>query len=345
MNDIKNNSEKSCIHSIFLYLATSILNNLKLNIMKKIYILALVLGAFSFSSYAQTELTDDFESYTLGPISAQSPHWRNWSGVDGGSDDANVVDDESLSGLQSVLISGNGLTDLILLVPSAPISGVYTIEFNALIPAGKSGYFNMQAALTPEGTAWEQALMGGNVYFNCDGSTPGIGGVTGVIDCSVFDQSFTFPEDQWFKVDCIYDIDAQTWDMYIDNVQFIFDAPFAFGPQVFIELAGLDFYSASTNNEMFIDDIELYNGIKPLGVEDFSATNFSVYPNPVKDMLNIKSSASVDNVTVYDILGKVVLQENPGTISPAINMSNLSSGSYLVQVTIGNSSKTVKVLK
>jgi hypothetical protein len=62
-------------------------------------------------------------------------------------------------------------------------------------------------------------------------------------------------------------------------------------------------------------------------------------------MLNIKSTSAVDNVTVYDILGKVVLQENPGTISPAINMSNLASGSYLVKVTIGDSSKTVKILK
>jgi len=314
--------------------------------MKKIYVLALILGAFSFSSNAQVELTDDFEAYNLGPISAQAPHWRTWGGVDGGSDDANVVDDESLSGLQSVYISDNGLADLILLVPSAPISGVYSIEFNALIPAGQAGYFNMQAALTPEGSAWVQALMGGNVYFNCDGASGGIGGVTGVIDCSVFDQSFTYPEDQWFKVTCVYDIDSQAWDMYIDDVQFVFAYPFAFGAQVFIELAGLDFYSASAANQMFIDDVTLYNGdITTVGVDEFSADKFSVYPNPVKDMLNIKSSTAVDNITVYDLLGKVVLQENPGKISPAINMSNLASGSYLVKVTIGDSSKTVKVLR
>ena len=315
--------------------------------MKKIYVLAFILGAFSFSSNAQQELADDFETYNLGPISAQAAHWRTWGGVDGGSDDANVVDDESLSGLQSVYIPDNELTDLILLVPSAPISGVYSIEFNALIPAGQAGYFNMQAALTPEGSAWVQALMGGNVYFNCDGASGGIGGVTGVIDCSAFDQTFTYPEDQWFKVDCVYDIDNQVWDMYIDDVQFVFSYPMEFGTQVFIELAGLDFYSASPLNQMFIDDVVLYNGdiTQSAGTDDFSADKFSVYPNPVKDMLNIKSASAVDNVTVYDLLGKVVLQENPGTISPAINMSNLASGSYLVKVTIGNSSNTVKVLK
>ncbi|HAV55400.1 MAG TPA: T9SS C-terminal target domain-containing protein, partial [Aequorivita sp.] len=35
----------------------------------------------------------------------------------------------------------------------------------------------------------------------------------------------------------------------------------------------------------------------------------------------------------------------PGAISPKVDMSGLSSGAYLVQVTIGNATKTVKVLK
>ncbi|AFL79909.1 hypothetical protein Aeqsu_0396 [Aequorivita sublithincola DSM 14238] len=315
--------------------------------MKKTYVLALLLVAFTFSSYAQVELTDDFESYTLDPISAQAPQWRPWSGVDGGADDANVVDDEANSGLQSVLIPGNVLTDLILLVPSAPTSGMYTIQFQAFIPTGKSGYFNMQAALTPEGTAWNQALMGGNVFFNCDGASGGLGTIDespAGQECTISAASFAYPEDQWFKVDCVYDLDAQTWDMYIDDIQFFFAQPFAFNTQVFIELAGLDFYSASANNQMFIDDVVMGPNITA-GTNDVEANKFSVYPNPVKDMLNIKSVSAIDNVTVYDILGKVVLQENPGKISPAINMSGLASGSYLVKVTIGNTSKTVKVLK
>ena len=311
--------------------------------MKKRYLIALVLSALSFSSYAQFELFDDFESYTLGPISSQSPHWRSSSGVDG--DGAYIVDLEANSGLQSLNISGNGFDEILLLAPSAPTFGVYTIGFNVLIPGGKSGYFNMQAALTPDGSPWNQALMGGHVFFNCDGVSPGLGSVSGVIDCSAFDQSFAYPEDQWFKVECFYDLDAQTWDMYIDEIQFIFDQPFAFGSQVFAELAAIDFYPASANNDMYIDDVTLFKGEITQSTNDFEASKFSVFPNPVKDVLNIKSANAVDNVTVYDILGKVVLQENPRTISPTINMSGLATGSYLVKVTIGNASKTVKVLK
>ena len=319
--------------------------------MKKFYILALVLGAFSFSSIAQVELTDDFESYNLGPLAPQASHWRTWGG-DGGADDANVTDDEANSGAQSLLIGPNNLSDMVYLTPSQPNSGVYTIQWHALVPSGKSGYFNMQAAKTADGTAWVQALMGGNVYFNCKddasgngGNTPGVGTVSGAIDCIPVagDATFTYPEDEWFKITCIYDIDTETWSMKINDVEQFTGYPFAFGAQAFIELAGIDFYSSSTNNELYIDD--LVSGPGTLGVEDYSASKFSVYPNPVTDVLNVKSTAAVDNITVYDILGKVVLQENPGKISPAINMSNLASGAYLVKVTIGNSSKTVKVLK
>src|SRR5690606_18894790 len=256
-----------------------------------------------------------------------------------------VVDDESNSGVQALHISDNNITDMILLVPDAPTSGVYSVQWSAYIPAGSSGYFNMQAALSPEGTPWTQALMGGNVYFNCDGASGGIGGVTGVIDCSVFDQSFGYPEDQWFTVTCVYDIDNENWDMFIDGVEFVTDYPFTFGTQVFIELAGIDFYSASTNDTMYMHVIIIYNGNIMLITDDFAANKYSVYPNPVQDVLNIKTDVAVDNVTVYDILGKVVLQENPGKISPAINMNNLTSGVYMVKVTIGNSSKTIKVPK
>lgn len=312
--------------------------------MKKIYVLALLLGAFSFSSNAQVELTDDFESYNLGDISPQADHWRTWSGVATPPEDADVNDDEANSGLQSVLIDGSGVVDMILLTPSQPTSGIYMIEWMALIPAGKSGYFNMQAAKTADGVNWAQALMGGNVYFNCDGASGGTGLVSGAIDCVPVagDAAFAYPEDEWFKVTCIYDIDSESWGMKINDTEQFTGYPLEFGTQVFVELAGLDFFSASTNDTMYIDDVRMGT---ELGVDDFSASKFSVYPNPVQDVLNIKSAASVDNVVVYDILGKVVLQENPGKISPAINVSNLPSGAYMVQVTIDNATKTIKVIK
>src|SRR5690606_8274174 len=135
--------------------------------MKKIYIMALALGAFSLSTQAQVEINDNFDSYNLGKLSSQSSHWRTWSGDNNGVEDADVTDDEAHSGAQSMHIPGNEITDEIFLIESMPTTGLYSVEWWAYLPAGKSGYFNMQAAKTADGSAWNQALMGGNVYLNC----------------------------------------------------------------------------------------------------------------------------------------------------------------------------------
>lgn len=319
--------------------------------MKKIYILALALGAFTFATQAQTVvLTDDFESYTTGGISAQSDHWRTWSGDEGTAEDGRVTDGESNSGFQSVLIDGSVMTDLLLLVPSPPTSGIYTVQFYVFIPEGKSGYMNMQAAMSSNSSAWQQALMGGNIYFNCKdddsgngGNMGGQGGVSGGIDCTTFEAVFDYPEGEWFKMTNIYDLTNQSWSMLINGQPQFSDYPFEFGGTVFLELAAIDFYSSSTNNEMYVDDVTLAEGV--LSTENFNENVFSVYPNPFSEVLNISSKVAVDQVIVYDILGKVVLTENPGMISPSINTSNLSSGTYMVKVKIGNNSKIVKIVK
>lgn len=67
-----------------------------------------------------------------------------------------------------------------------------------------------------------------------------------------------------------------------------------------------------------------------------------IYPNPVKDVLNIRSNAEVKKLTVRDITGKVVLlsetQQN-------INMAHLSKGIYLLQVQTAEGLIEKKVMK
>ena len=255
-----------------------------------------------------------------------------------------VVNTYFQSGSQSLLIGDNGITDLILLTPSAPTTGIYNIQFSAFIPQGKSGYFNMQAKKTPDGDEWAQMLMGGNVYFNCNGSMSGQGGVTGQTDCSVFDQNFVYPENEWFRVSAIYDLDAQTWSMEINGANQFSNHPFEFGQAVFSELAGMDFYSVpGISVEMYIDDVAMGAGI--LAVDNFTKDVFSIYPNPVNDMLNISSKTEISNVMVYDLLGKEIVSITPNMNLTQIDMSSFSSGVYMVKVTVGNSSKTYKIVK
>jgi len=314
--------------------------------MKKVYLLtAAVLFGMTVSAQTIT-YEEDFESFeTTSPVSGQSSFWRTWGGINGGADDGFVVDDLARSGEQSLFIDDSNVMDLVLLIPGAPTTGIHSVQWYTYIPAGGGAYFNMQAELTPEGTAWEQALMGGNNYMNCDGTQLGMGGTTGVIDCSAFNQTFDFPEDEWFKVTTIYDLDNETWTMLINDEEvFDFQESFAFGDQIFMELAGINFFSASTHNEMYIDDLRVAEG-EFLDTPSFAENTFTVYPNPVQDVLNINAKETVDAVTVFDILGKQVLSVTPNTRDAKVDFSALTSGAYFVRVTVNGISDTVKVIK
>lgn len=69
------------------------------------------------------------------------------------------------------------------------------------------------------------------------------------------------------------------------------------------------------------------------------------YPNPTKDMLQIKSTSDVEIVRtiLLDINGKELLNTNGPTHS--IDMSQMSKGIYFVQCIISNKTVTQKILK
>ena len=89
-----------------------------------------------------------------------------------------------------------------------------------------------------------------------------------------------------------------------------------------------------------IDDLQIYNytltdsqvanlySTQTLAVTDVSAKNkIQVYPNPVKDVLNIKSDLGVKNVEIFSLDGKKLKQTNQSKI----NVSQLSSGVYIIK--------------
>ena len=305
--------------------------------MKKIYLLGFTLCAFAFTGTAQVEQLDDFDSYDIGDISPQSDAWRTWSGDEGTPEEGQVTFDQAVSGFQSMSIGpgveGGGPQDQLFLVESQPSSGIYTLKWQMYVPTGQEGYFNVQGTIeTPQ----PGSFLTTDIYFNPDNTTPGQGQIA---DGTI---AWPFPHDAWFEVELIFDLDASTYGMNIDGAEAI-PAGRPFNDLTVPYLGGVDFFAASEFTLYYIDGMVAGAGV--LSTSDFAADVFSVYPNPVKDVLNIESAAAVNNVTVYDVLGKTVLTAQPDAISPSIDMSALSSGAYLVQVTIDGASKTVKVIK
>jgi hypothetical protein len=77
----------------------------------------------------------------------------------------------------------------------------------------------------------------------------------------------------------------------------------------------------------------------------FDNANFSAYPNPVKDVLNISYTSEISSVKIINMLGQEVISKNINATSSQIDMSQLSAGTYIVNVTAGDTIKTLKVVK
>jgi hypothetical protein len=304
--------------------------------MKKIYISIIIIINFVFIGYTQIEYQDNFDSYSPGEnIATQSDNWRTWSGDN--EEDAEITTFESSSPLNSVRIDKlqDIITNLLLLVESQPSSGIYTIQWDMFVKNGTDAYFNAQSAITlPQ----IDTSFGGNIYFNKENLTPGQGFVDGVPG-----QTFTFSHDTWFTVKCIYNLNTQFWSMLINDVEKITNQEI--NSNDFTVLGAINFRGTGfdDSHHFFIDNVIM--GVSVLSNNDLTTNEFSIYPNPIKNMLNINSNAVVSMVTVYNILGKTVLQEQPNSISPSINLKSLSSGAYFVKILINKKSYTTKIIK
>ena len=80
-------------------------------------------------------------------------------------------------------------------------------------------------------------------------------------------------------------------------------------------------------------------------------TTARVYPNPATDMLNIEvnaSQASEMNISVYNIMGQMVMNQNvnltTGINTKPISISNLTSGVYFVTVKANGFENTMKFI-
>lgn len=97
--------------------------------------------------------------------------------------------------------------------------------------------------------------------------------------------------------------------------------------------------SSGSNGKIVLDLVA-----QNLSAEQFFTENFSMYPNPTTDVLNIssKNGLIVSEIRITDMTGKVVkVQKDASTI----NVSDLASGTYLIDITTKEGKATSKFIK
>ncbi len=82
-----------------------------------------------------------------------------------------------------------------------------------------------------------------------------------------------------------------------------------------------------------------------MGIKDMTSSDFSYYPNPVKDVLNIKSEKTIQSVEVFNMTGQKVL--NSSRIQNGqIDLSSVNPGIYVIRIILDNKQiETFKINK
>ncbi|MDN3694488.1 T9SS type A sorting domain-containing protein [Chryseobacterium tructae] len=70
---------------------------------------------------------------------------------------------------------------------------------------------------------------------------------------------------------------------------------------------------------------------------------FIIYPNPVKDILHIKTKEAINKIEIYDTAGRVI--SSIGTKENSINVSELPKGNYLIKLFLKDKVSVQKFVK
>ena len=81
------------------------------------------------------------------------------------------------------------------------------------------------------------------------------------------------------------------------------------------------------------------------GAGEFTSANFKYYPNPVTNVLNVSYVKNITGVEVFNLVGQKVINKTVNQNDAQVDMSALSTGTYMVKVSSAEGSKTIKVIK
>lgn len=89
---------------------------------------------------------------------------------------------------------------------------------------------------------------------------------------------------------------------------------------------------------VFLDDAVM-------NVSDLNQSDLTLYPNPVKDILNFNSKKQIQNISAYNVAGQQVIN-NAKTLNGKLNVASLAPGVYVFKITLeGGKTETFKIIK
>lgn len=82
-----------------------------------------------------------------------------------------------------------------------------------------------------------------------------------------------------------------------------------------------------------------------LEISDNQFTEVTLYPNPVKDILNFSAKNDITSIAIFNVNGQELINKTVNSLNSELDLSYLSSGIYFAKVMANNATETFKIIK
>lgn len=99
----------------------------------------------------------------------------------------------------------------------------------------------------------------------------------------------------------------------------------------------------AVRSNVYLDNIYFWKA--PTASVNKIDSSFSIYPNPIQDIVEIRATEAVHQARIHDLAGKEVLRAAPNQAHFSLNTSSLNRGVYLLSLSTGDKQTTAKLIK
>ena len=98
----------------------------------------------------------------------------------------------------------------------------------------------------------------------------------------------------------------------------------------------------SANFTMFFDDIAFSATSSVVDLEDLQV---EIFPNPTTDFIQVKAENNIDQISIFDLSGKLVYSNRPMDTFKNIDLSNQLPGIYVMKIATDGNVGTAKIIR
>ncbi|MEN8116243.1 MAG: T9SS type A sorting domain-containing protein [Bacteroidota bacterium] len=249
-----------------------------------------------------------------------------WGGVEGSRLNPSFMDNPFTNDSYELNVTNNDAVEA--------KTGAFSASFD-IVPtaAGINAAFGFA-----KGEIAVQGYSGMSAYFRCKGD-----GYFDARDGGAFnaENQLAYTPGEKYSVVMDVDVAANTYDMTVtpdggSSVVIADDYGFRAAADTInntAELLGIGGMWGNNPGDLIISNLN----ITVTGIDDLNTPEFSIYPNPAKNKLNISFKENVRQIEVYNLVGKqVMIQQMNDQPRTTLDVSSLPQGVYVVQVSSRN---------